>query len=284
MSEKIAWVIPGGGSRSAYTAGLVYFANKFNLTKPNIIITASGGAGGSFYYLADQGDEIPKVWLDILPTKKFANVWRFWKFADINFLIDEVFKKIKPINIEKVKKSDVLLYVATNNYKTGEIKFFNNRDNVDLLEVMRATKRAPVFSGLKLNPVKIEEEYFIDSRVTSHSELLIQKAIDEGAQKIIVFDNYYKWSSFVSGNLMFKLWLLFQNKTFRKKQLQYLEILNNFQIPKNKDILVIRPQKRLRILPWSNNKKDLERIFHQAEQDFNDVYPHISHGVYGGIF
>lgn len=271
MSEKIAWVIPGGGSRSAYTAGLVYAASR-KLKKPDIIITASGGVGASCYYLAEQIDYVKEIWLKYVTLKEFAHVYRFWKFADIDFLIDQVFKRAKQLNIQKVIESDVRMYVAVNNYATGIIEFFTNKDSVDLWEVMRATKKAPVFSGLRYNPVKIKDNYYGDSRVTSHCQLLIKKALEEGATKIIVFDNYHEWSSFVSGDLMFKMWLLFRNKTFRQRQLQYLKQMNNFQIPKDKQIFIIKPSKRLRIVSWSNNKKDLTKVFTQAINDFENFY------------
>lgn len=272
MEEKIAWVIPGGGSRSAYTAGLIYAADKYKFKKPDMIITASGGAGASCYYLAEQADDIKYIWLKCITLRDFKNIWRFWKIADIDFLVDQVFKKIKPLNIEKITSSKTILYIAVNDYKTGEIKFFTNRDNENMWEIIRATKSAPVFSGLKQNLVKIRNNYYGDSRVTSHSELLIQKSIQQGAQKIIVFDNYHKWSSFLSGDLSFRIWLLFKNRKFRQKQLEYLEFMNNYQSPRERKIIIIKPKKRLSISAWSNSEKKLEKIFFQGVADFKNFY------------
>lgn len=271
MEEKIAWVIPGGGSRSAYTAGSVYEAGESKFEKPNIIVTASGGAGASCYYLAGQTKDTKYIWLKAVTLKRFANIWRFWKIADVDFLIDKVFKEIKPLNIQKIISSEIILYIAVNDYKTGEIKFFTNKDGENIWEIMRATKSAPVFSGLKQHLVKIEESFYGDSRVTSHSQLLIEKAIKEGATKIIVFDNYHRWSSFVSGDLLFRLWLLLKGKQFRQKQLQYLELMNNYKLPNDREIIVIKPQKRLAITPWGNNPKKIEKIFLQGVKDF-DLY------------
>jgi predicted patatin/cPLA2 family phospholipase len=50
---------------------------------------------------------------------------------DIDYLIDIVFKKQDPLNVSNIYNSNIQFFVPATNSKTGEIKYFNNKDNVD---------------------------------------------------------------------------------------------------------------------------------------------------------
>lgn len=87
------------------------------------------------------------------------------------------------------------------------------------------------------------------------------KAIELGADKIYVFGNYHPKSSIINGKLVFKSWLLIKNKIFKKNQMRYLNIMENIKIPDNVEIFHFKPDKRLLITPWRNNRKDLIKTY-----------------------
>ena len=63
---------------------------------------------------------------------------------DIDFLIDKVFKEIEPLEVKAVRESDTRLIVTATNFETGQPTYFDNREDKDIFEVLRASKAAPV--------------------------------------------------------------------------------------------------------------------------------------------
>jgi len=51
---------------------------------------------------------------------------------------------------------------------------------------------------------------------------------------------------------------------FRKQQLEYLKQEKNFKVSGNIDFIHLKPEKRLKLVAWSNSKKKLEKIFNQG--------------------
>lgn len=112
------------------------------------------------YFIAEQYHSIKNIWENLLTSKKFINRLRFWNIIDINYLIDEIFKKQDILNISNISHSPIDYYIAATNAITGKVEYFSNHNNVDIFEVMRASKAMPFFFG---ETVQINNQYFIDS-------------------------------------------------------------------------------------------------------------------------
>jgi predicted patatin/cPLA2 family phospholipase len=50
---------------------------------------------------------------------------------NIDYLINEVFKKQDVLDVSNIYNSNIQFFVPVTNSKTGEIKYFNNKDNAD---------------------------------------------------------------------------------------------------------------------------------------------------------
>src|SRR3989344_9402491 len=118
--EKIALIVTGGGMRSAYCGGVVHgLAKKHPDFKPDIIIASSGGSGCASYYATEQTDHGENIYKNLITTSKFISFLRPSKIMDIDYLIDEVFKKQAPLDVKKLKKIKQKLLFAVTNYATG---------------------------------------------------------------------------------------------------------------------------------------------------------------------
>lgn len=269
--EKIAWILPGGGSRASYTAGAVCAVAHYKAIRPSLIIAGSGGAGTACYYLTGQIKLIEDTWCNHLATKKFANPLRFWKLMDVEYLVDEVFRRQNPLDLKALNESSIKLLVGVTNTKTGEINYINvNKSNV--WNVLKATKSSPVFSGLKQKEYDINGTFCSDSRCSTRWEQAIKIAIKEGANKIIIFDNYHPKSSFISGRFLYSLYLHSKNADYKKRHRQYLLEEKEISIPKNVKLLHLRPKERLEIAPWSNNKEKLTQTFKRGGNDAKEFF------------
>lgn len=155
--NKIAIVTSEGGMSCSYSVGVILgLIDKYKLTDPDIIIGASGSSGILAYFVAKQYEAGRNIWENLLSTKKFISFSRWGKIMDIDYVIDEIFKKQEPLDIDAIKKSKIKLLIATTNLTTGDTEYFSNKD--DIFEALRASKAIVFFYGKK---VQIGEYIYI---------------------------------------------------------------------------------------------------------------------------
>lgn len=186
MNKKIAIVCSGGGMRCGYAGGVyVALAKELNFTTPEIIIAGSGGASSSLYYLAQQYEAIKKMATELLANPKFISPIRFWKIVDVDFLVDVIFKKQQPLNLERLSLRKSAYYILAKNVDTGASHYFSKNDKKDLFEILRATTAAPFFYGEK---VTIDGSKYADGTTYLSLQKMIDKALELGADKVLVID------------------------------------------------------------------------------------------------
>lgn len=182
--EKIALIVSGGGMKSAYCGGVVHgLSKKYPGFKPDIIISSSGGSGCASYYVTEQTDSGERIYKNLITSKRFISFLRPSKILDIDYLIDDIFKKQEPLNAKKLKKTEQKIFYAVTNYDTGDIDFVSHKEH-DIFEILRAAKAMPFFYDKK---IKLGDQSYIDGEITDNlMQKAISKAIEEGADKIII--------------------------------------------------------------------------------------------------
>lgn len=264
---KTAWIFPGGSARSVYTAGAIYALCKMNIPRPDMIIAASGSAPTILCYVTGQYEIIKRVWLESLSTRKFVNFLRFWKIVDIDYLIDIVLKKENPLDFKKMRESDIEIYFPLANSRTGKIEYVSSRTQEDMWEVLRATVSVPVLTNLFSFKGKfIEGKFLSDSVPTSRYQLHIQKAIEEGAERVIVFDNWHPRDT-LSTYFFSKLFACLRNSQFRENQLRYIKEIRAFVNPTNIDFIKISPREKLSMGRYEINNGTARKIFQRGYDD-----------------
>ena len=257
----------GGGMSCSYGVGaLLALVEKYGFKNPDIVIAGSGNAGTLSYFVAEQYDSIRNIWSNLLSTKKFINPLRITKIIDIDYLIDEVFKKQDILDEEKIYDSKILYLVPATNIETGEIDYFSNKKGNDIFEVLRATKAMPILFNKK---VCINGKKYCDSYVSISTKLNALKAIELGADKLIIIDND---SPNYLNEFIFSIWLKFKSRKFRKKYRDYLEKIEKTVFPGNVEVLVLKPEKKLVITTLNNNQKILKETISQG---FNETCDNI---------
>src|SRR3989338_4865023 len=156
--RKIAIVCSGGGMRCAYTGGaLIALAREFQMTSPDIIIASSGSAGMAFYYLTGQYQALKDICVELLSTPQFISFLRFWKIIDIDYLIDEVFQKQRPLRVEALRMTNY--FIPITEVPAGSTRYVSSKDNIEPLELLRATKALPI---LDRKSVKLHGKNYVD--------------------------------------------------------------------------------------------------------------------------
>lgn len=174
--------------RCAYSGGaLVALAKELRVTRPDIAIGISGGAGSLAYYLSEQYEDIEKIWTELLATDKFISFGLKNPILNIDYLIDTIFKERVPFNIEKFKT--VLTewaFPVLDIHDQKQSRFFSKSDSVDIFELLRASMAVPVVYGKQIILGKFK---YRDGDLGLSVEDTIEKARSLGATHIIVIEN-----------------------------------------------------------------------------------------------
>ena len=156
-------VVQGGGMRGVYSMGALAALEESGLSEAfNVIVGSSAGAINGAYLLAGQAKEAVRVYVDLLSNRNFINPWRFWKIVDIDYLVDDVLKRLLPLNVEAVKASRTTLEIILADADTAEPVIISNRSDVDFYELIRATAALPALYNRK---VLIDGRYYVDGGV-----------------------------------------------------------------------------------------------------------------------
>lgn len=229
---------------------MLALVERFNLREPDILISCSGSAGTGSYFVARQFDSIRNIWINLLPAKKFISLPRFWRMINIDYLIDEIFKKQDPLNVRAIYSSPTNYLIPALNRRTGRIDYFSNRDNPDFFEAMRATKAMPI--AFKLNPnIVLDNSTYCDSCLSSSVETHLEKAVELGARKILMVDN--SLPSYVS-DMVFGSWICFQGSYFGRNYTEAQRRSRDYYLPEEVKIFRIKPRRPLAMTTLNNDQ------------------------------
>jgi predicted patatin/cPLA2 family phospholipase len=260
--KKLALITSGGGMTCAYSAGFLDALEKTQgLKEVDIAIAGSGGAGSMAYYVAGQNDLSVDIWSNRLSSKKFINPSRFWRIMDIDYLIDDVFKKQDPLDVDRLYSSKTNYLIPAINYKNGEIRYFSNHKDDNIFEALRATKALPIIFG---RSIKINDGYYGDSRLSASSEFQIQKACELGATHIITVSSNTPSPAWVKS---FQFWLGTRNSRFKENYRDQEEKTANFKPDKNIKIISLAPKEALDTGAIRNDKATLDRLIAMGYED-----------------
>ena len=246
MKNKIAIVASGGGMSCSYSAGVLYALIKnYKFDNPDIFVGGSGCTGSFSYFMAKQYESMKDIWLNELCTPKYISFARLHKVCNIDYLVDEVFKKRVPLDVKAFNSSKINSYFALTNYNTGNTEYFG-KDSKCVFEVLRASKAIPMAYRGK---VKIGNEVYIDGNVSSSLKDYIAKAYEEGATKVLAIDN----SNISSGvDFAFKTCSFFTHKNLKDN-------FKNFQNPeREKELKKLANQPSCYYLKFKGSHGSLE--------------------------
>lgn len=195
-----------------------------------------------------------------------SNLLKGRPLLDIDYMVDEVFKKKIPLDSNNLKNSKMHLIIPLTNARTGKPHYIDNKSNEDFFEILRAATAAPFVYG-KL--IKIKNERYFDGSfsdalpiehpsVKNSRKIIILTRPDYDSQKINI-------EKFLSGMLKWKLEKgVF--KALKEYSLVYNEHIERInKLEKNGDI-IIRPSKK--ISRFNNSNK---AILASIRHGYNDV-------------
>lgn len=117
----------------------------------------------------------------------------------------------------------------------------------------------------KMNPrIIINGSAYCDSCISSRAESHIQKAIDLGANKILMIKNISYKKEWLN-NFFFSFWMSFQK--CRKEYYKNEKKLLTYQKPKDVKVFTIAPESKIKITTLNNNIDLLRQTIEQGYQE-----------------
>lgn len=128
-TNKTAIIIHGGAIKGAFAAGVAYGLSKIGIQNADMIVGTSSSVPTTAYFASRQFEFIKKIWVEEVGSKEFIDYTDFFTgkpIFNLRYLIDVVFKKKYPLNVENIIESKSLFLIPLYNYRAGKTEFFNN--------------------------------------------------------------------------------------------------------------------------------------------------------------
>jgi predicted patatin/cPLA2 family phospholipase len=180
QEQTLSIVAEGGAMRGAYAAGAIYALWKeFGLRWVDIATGSSASIGSLSYFASKQLEEGIEIWRKYLSTPEFMGFERVRQrqsFLNVDYLIDEVFRKDVRLDVKKVKGSKTRIIVPVTKVKTGKAIYIDNRTHFDWFEVLRAAKALPYAYGKSV--LLDDGEYYYDGGVSDPFPLDLPEVVN----------------------------------------------------------------------------------------------------------
>ena len=252
----------------AHGAGFLYALGKELVISPDITVASSGNAGNSFYFATRQYEFLKQSWTELLSTPKFISFARPWRVMNIDYLIDTVFKRQTPLNIEKLLLSRIRSLVPVTNALSGEVKYFSPHE-VDPFELLRATKAIPILFRKK---VMLHGKEYLDGEMGPTLEDHIARAHSEGATRILVIDDSSKHGKV--GALAMRVFAHLSPQGLREALRRDLSVHSVCVTSPDASILCVKPE-HLAVGVATRNRTKLLQGFMQGETEALALEPEL---------
>jgi len=144
--HRLALVVEGGSMRGVYTAGALVALHIMGLWKlfDNAYGT-SAGAANTAHFLSGEGHLKADSYYRVLADRRFYNPWRLGKIVDIDFFVDEVLTKLRPMEVDRVMHSVTPLWVSMGDFATARTVLFHAQaGKFPLLRILKAAAALPI--------------------------------------------------------------------------------------------------------------------------------------------
>jgi len=185
--HRLALVIEGGGSRAAYSTGMIGAIHGLGLTGCfDAVYGSSAGALNGAWLLCGRAPEAMAGWTAPGVMRKVMSTRRALRgrpVVDLDYLINVLYTDLMPIDFAAVLANQVTLHpLATAATDGDSVDLAPHIDDVaSLKRALRASSCLPVIAG---PPVELDGRRFLDGGVAE--PVPIRRAITDGATHALV--------------------------------------------------------------------------------------------------
>ena len=269
--EQVGILIEGGAMRSVFAAGVLDFFLEKGIEVPNVLAVSAGAYAAMNYVSGQKGRAVDAV-IKPLEKEKYMGPGIFFKkgtFFDMDFLFEDVPKRLSPFDFETFKASAKRFIVNTTDCRTGKSIYHENFESEEQFwKICRAANSLPFISRIsKINNIPMLDGGMADA-------LPIAKALEEGWDKLLVIltrkANYRKRYRHI---YMLMIRLLYHRypefvKTVARRAGKYNYCLKELEkMEKDGKALILRPSR----LAVNNNESDVNVLMDYYHHGYEEA-------------
>ena len=264
--SKTIFVLEGGAMRGLYSAGVldVFMQNGIST---DAIYGVSAGALFGINFKSKQIGRAIRYNLKYAHEKNYMSIYSLLTTGNImneHFCFNRIVYELDKFDFDTFDNSPIDFYAVVTNVETGKAEYMKIEDSRRDLEKLRASGSMPFVSKL----VDINGSKYLDGAISD--PIPLQKAIDEGYEKIVVVltraENDNKRKEKLPYKLVYGKYPNFIQcaKKQLKRYNETLELVKKYE--SEGKIVVLRPSKDLKIARVEKNLDKL-RAIHQLGVD-----------------
>lgn len=160
-------ILEGGGTRAAYSAGVVHALRHAGI-RPTAVVGSSSGSMNAAFFASGQTETLCRLWSEVVPRENFISYRRLltpWGAPglDVDRMIDDVIAGQKLLDVQRAVAGAPALYVVSTEVRDGAACIVRpNAGNI--FEWLRASHAIPVGYN---RIVRVEGRDYVDGGVAA---------------------------------------------------------------------------------------------------------------------
>lgn len=182
-TEPIGLVVQGGGMRGVYSMAALAALEEmgFNQCFDHVAGSSAGALNGA-YFITGQASYGVETYIHHLTKRQFVNPLRLKKMVDIDYLVDHIGKKARPLHMHKLRSASTLLHISLTECSDGQTRYVTTRTpNINLWEAFRASAAMPILYN---KSVKVGDGLYVDGSL--RARVPIRRVVEQGCRYVVV--------------------------------------------------------------------------------------------------
>ena len=271
MKKKVGLVLEGGAMRGLFTAGVLDTFLENDIKVDGIVGVSAGALFGPNYFSRQKGRAL-RYNKRFCKNPRYISLLSFLLTGNVinkKFAFYKITKELDIFDNDEFIKNNTGYYATVTNIETGKPEYFEIKNVIEDLEILRASSAIPMVSKI----VSLNGKKYLDGGVSD--SVPFKKCKELGFDKIIVVltqDLNYRKKPMSSKSLFM----------FSKKYNKYpklIEIMKNrhnaynntikeiVDLENKGEIFVIRPSSPITIKRLENDKNKLQEVYDLGVKD-----------------
>ena len=179
---SVGLVLEGGGTRGAYTSGVLDVFNENQIVFP-VVYGISAGACNALSYISGQVGRNFRIFYDYIQDDRYMSVSSLRKTGNLfgfDFIFGELSHKLLPFDYQAFFASPTQLMAGTTDLHTGEAIFFGKEDLDEGFTPVRASSAMPFVSKI----VRYQGHELLDGSYST--SIPLRRSLNDGNTRNVV--------------------------------------------------------------------------------------------------
>lgn len=267
----VSLVLEGGGTRCAYTSGVLDVLMDNNLFMQRTY-AVSAGAYNALSYLSKQRGRSFRIFYEFIRDKRclsYGSLRKNGSMCDFDFIFGELSHELIPFDYKEFFKTKMELHVGTTDCETGRSVFFDNSQMDEKFTAVIASSSSPLASPI----VKFGGKQLLNGGITS--PIPIEQALTDGYTRNIVVmtscrDDVKAGKPDLPKIIMqskFKKYPQLIEAMIKRSEVYNLEKRLCNELEENGHALIIAPSKPISVGQYERNPEKLKEIYDMGIAD-----------------